>query len=66
VIDSHGNFILVDAGPHRISIIHGLQSQVLLGTNVRLPFSNEYLKVTVGSVQQMQNLMDLLKQCLQA
>ena len=61
VIDSHGNFILVDAGPHRAAIIRSLQQLVLLGTNVRLPFSNQYLKVTVGPVQQMGQLLALLR-----
>ena len=61
VIDSHGNFILVDAGPHRAAIIGSLQQLVLLGTNVRLPFSNQYLKVTVGPVQQMGQLLALLR-----
>ena len=66
VIDSHGNFILVDVGPHRAEIIRSLEQLVLLGTNLRLPFSNQYLKVTVGPVQKMQKLLDLLKQFLQA
>ncbi len=61
VIDSHGNFILVDVGPHRAAIIRSLQQLVLLGTNVRLPFSNQYLKVTVGPVQQMGQLLALLR-----
>ena len=61
VIDSHGNFILVDAGPHRAEIIRSLEQLVLLGTNLRLPFSNQYLKVTVGPVQQMGQLLALLR-----
>ena len=60
VVDSHGNFILVDAGSDRSSFIHSLQQQVLLGANVRLPFANDYLKVTVGPVHQMEQLVDIL------
>ena len=60
VVDSHGNFILVDAGSDRSGFTHSLQQQVLLGTNVRLPFANDYLKVTVGPVHQMEQLMDIL------
>lgn len=60
VIESHGNFILVDAGSDRSRFIQSLQQQVLLGTNVRLPFANEYLKVTVGPVRQMEQLVTLL------
>ena len=60
VVDSHGNFILVDAGSDRSGFIHSLQQLVLLGANVRLPFANDYLKVTVGPVHQMEQLMDIL------
>ena len=62
VVDSHGNFILVDAGSDRAEFIQWLQQQVLLGSNVRLPFANEYLKVTVGPVHQMEQLVTLLTQ----
>ena len=61
VVDSHGNFILVDAGSDRAELLRSLQQQVLLGSNVRLPFANEYLKVTVGPVHQMVRLVSLLK-----
>ncbi len=64
VIESHGNFILVDAGSNRSGLVQSLQQQVLLGTNVRLPFANEYLKVTVGPVRQMEQLVRLLVRCL--
>lgn len=60
VVECHGNFILVDAGSERSEFILLLQQQVLLGANVRLPFANNYLKVTVGPVRQMEQLMDIL------
>ena len=60
VVDSHGNFILVDPGSERSRIVHRVQQQVLLGANVRLPFANDYLKVTVGPVHQMEQLVDIL------
>lgn len=63
-IESHGNFILADAGSNRAGIIRDLQQQVLVSANVRLPFSNDYLKITVAPVRQMQLLMSILLPCL--
>ena len=65
VVDSHGNFILVDAGSDRAGFVQWVQQLVLLGTNVRLPFANDYLKVTVGPVRQMEQLVSLLSQYIQ-
>jgi histidinol-phosphate aminotransferase len=64
VVDSCANFVLVDAGADRDRLIRGLQDQVLIGTSVRLPFANEYVKITVGPVLQMERLVALLKPLL--
>lgn len=64
IVDSHANFILADAGADRARLVRGLQDHVLIGTTVRLPFPNEYVKITVGPVRQMERLVGLLKPLL--
>ncbi len=61
VVDSHANFILADVGADRTRVVQGLQDHVLLGATVHLPFPNEYVKITVGPVRQMERLVDLLQ-----
>jgi histidinol-phosphate aminotransferase len=64
VVDSHANFILVDLGGDRERVIRELQDRVLLGTTVRLPFPNEYIKITVGPVGEMERLVSALRPAL--
>jgi histidinol-phosphate aminotransferase len=64
VVDSHANFILVDLGGDRERVIRELQDSVLLGTTVRLPFPNEYIKITVGPVREMERLVGALRPSL--
>ena len=64
VIDSYANFVLVDAGARRVRMVEALREQVLIGTTVRLPFPNEYVKITIGPRRHMERLVDLLQPLL--
>jgi histidinol-phosphate aminotransferase len=58
---SHGNFVLVDCGRARERVIAALTEHAFIGTDVRLPFANDYIKLTVGPVDQMEVVVDILR-----
>lgn len=64
VIDTHANFILVDLGSSRDRVLREVGDRVLLGATLRLPFPNDYAKITVGPVPQMEQLLEILRPAL--
>lgn len=61
VVDTHGNFILASFGSDRDRIVGELRDRVLVGTNVRLPFPSDYVKITVGPLREMERLVEMLR-----
>jgi histidinol-phosphate aminotransferase len=64
VVDGAGNFVLVDFGAERLRIVDALAPHALVGATVRLPFANDYVKITVGPAAEMTRLVDLLRPAL--
>lgn len=61
-LPSCANFLLLDMGDHRERLLREAGKRgVLLPRHVRLPFANEYVRVTVGPVRQMRRLVAALK-----
>ncbi|MBI4848377.1 MAG: histidinol-phosphate aminotransferase family protein [Chloroflexi bacterium] len=62
---SYANFILVDVGSERDRICDELERRdILVGAHLRLPFSANYIRVTIGTVAQMEMLVNVLKSLL--
>ena len=61
VVDTKANFVLVDLGSERERIVRALHPRVLIGETVRLPFPNDYVKITVGPVAQMEELVQAIR-----
>jgi histidinol-phosphate aminotransferase len=60
-IGGHGNFVVMDFGSERERVVSALrQDGILLGTWLRLPFENNYVRATVGPVAQMEVLVTAL------
>ena len=60
-IGGHGNFVVMDFGAHREQVVAALRGDgILLGTWLRLPFENDYVRATVGPVAHMQVLVNAL------
>lgn len=60
-IGGHGNFVVMDFGAERERLVATLRREgILLGTWLRLPFENSYVRATVGPVEHMQILIDAL------
>lgn len=59
-VDSHANFVLVDFGVARERIVSAIGDRALVGATVRLPFPNDYVKITVGPVAQMTALLEMI------
>jgi len=54
---SYGNFLLVDVNGKRDRLIEEVERRgILIGAQVRLPFPNSYVRVTVGPVEEMRQL----------
>jgi histidinol-phosphate aminotransferase len=64
VVDSHANFVLADFGADRDRVLRDTRDRVLLGRTVRLPFANQYVKITAGPIREMERLIDTLRPSL--
>lgn len=59
---SHANFVLADFGDRQQELIQKLRDRdILVGANLRLPFSSGYVRITAGPVDQMRRFVDVLK-----
>jgi len=64
-IGGHGNFVVMDFGSDRERLVAALRREgILLGTWLRLPFENNYVRATVGPVEQMEVFVDALERHL--
>lgn len=64
-IGGHGNFVVIDFGGRREQLVAAMRREgILLGTWLRLPFDNSYVRATVGPVVQMQSFIDALSRHL--
>ena len=60
-VGGHGNFVVMDFGAHRERVVAALRQEgILLGTWLRLPFDNSYVRATAGPVETMKVLVDAL------
>lgn len=60
--DSHANFVLIDMGEAKDRLAaECARRKILIGTTVRLPFPNGYVKVTVGPVRWMKHFVAALE-----
>lgn len=61
----HGNFMLLDVDDKRDAIAKEADRKgILLATHVRLPFDNNYIRITVGPIKQMKQFMAALKEAV--
>lgn len=56
VPESHGNFLLIDAGKRRAHVLEEFRKRrILVSGEINLPFPNHYIRLTVGPVHQMRH-----------
>ncbi len=64
-LSSHGNFLLIDFQDKRDQVCQRFEAHgILIGTHVRLPFPNNYIRVTLGSVREMRRVVEALEEVL--
>ena len=61
-LTGYGNFLLVDAGEKHHQVVQELQeSGILVGASIRLPFPNNYIRVTAGPIREMRRILCVLE-----